>query len=407
MAKVTSKEVENWKRAGIYEIEDGLRFVFKPSGTKSWILRYQLNGVRRDIGLGGYPKTTLAAARSKADICRGLISKGIDPLEEKNKHKQYKRDEKSNAITFKECALSYIEDHRSGWKNAKHAQQWVNTLTTYAFPMIGKKPVKDITTEDVLKILKPIWKDKTETASRVRSRIELVLDAAKAKQLRTGENPALWRGHLDKLLAKPSKVTRVRNHPAMPYAELPAFMAALMKEDSYGALALQLTILTALRSNEVLNAKWNEIDLENKVWIIPAQRMKMNQEHRVPLTDATINILKKLPTDGLYVFQGMREGKPLSGMSMLMVLRRMNMHQYVVHGFRSTFRDWAAETTNFPREVCEQALAHSLSNKTEAAYMRSDLFEKRRKLMGQWAVFVTSPKSGNVVDIGKQSKAKQ
>lgn len=389
MGALTVKLLENLKKPGIYEDGDGLRLVIKPGGTRSWILRYQFQGVRRDVGLGGYPKTALAEARKKANEKRVLISKGIDPVEQKHGEKAAKREARAKARTFEECALEYIEAQRSGWKNAKHAAQWVSTLNTYAFPIIGKKLIGSVSTDDVLEILKPIWSTKPETASRVRSRIELVLDAAKAKRLRSGENPALWRGHLDKLLPKTSKVKAVKHHPAMPWQELPAFMQELAKAPGSAARALELTILTACRTSEVLEATRAEFDLDNRVWVIPADRMKAEQEHRVPLSDVAMKILKQLPPEGEYLFPGMRAGRSLSNVSMLKVLERMQKDKYTVHGFRSTFRDWAAENTNTPRELCEQALAHRIAGKAEAAYFRSDLFEKRRNLMDAWAKYAT------------------
>jgi len=398
MGTLSAKLLENISKPGIYEDGDGLRLVIKAGGTKSWILRYQFQGTRRDVGLGGYPKTSLGEARKKAAEKRGLISKGIDPLEQKHGEKKAKRDAKAKARTFEECALDYIETHRSGWKNAKHSQQWINTLEAYAFPVIGKKVVGSVSTQDVLEILKPIWSTKPETASRVRSRIELVLDAAKAKGLRSGENPALWRGHMDKLLPKSSKVKAVKHHPAMPWQELPAFMQDLAKADGLAAFALKFTILTACRTSEVLEATWDEIDLKARVWIIPADRMKAEQEHRVPLSNAAMEILEQLPREGEYLFPGMKKDKPLSNVSMLKVLERMEKDKYTVHGFRSTFRDWSAENTNTPRELCEQVLAHRIAGKAEAAYFRSDLFEKRRQLMDAWAKYATGqPNTGKVV----------
>ena len=397
MGKLTAKQIENLKKPGPYEDGDGLRLIIKGGGAKSWVLRYQFQNVRRDLGLGGYRKTSLGEARKKASEMHGLISKGIDPLEQKQSEKRAKQEARAKTRTFRDCALEYIEAHRSGWKNTKHAQQWINTLETYAFPVIGKKSIGSVNTEDVLEILKPIWSTKPETASRVRSRIELVLDAAKAKRLRSGENPALWRGHLDKLLPKSTKVKAVKHHPAMPWSELPAFMQDLAKIDGLAARALEFTIFTACRSSEVLGATWNEIDVGNCVWIIPAERMKAEQEHRVPLSDAAMGVFVNLPYERNYLFPGMKKGRPLSNVSMLKVLERMQKDRYTVHGFRSTFRDWAAENTNAPRELCEQALAHRIADKAEAAYFRSDLFEKRRQLMEKWANFATGKSSSGKV----------
>lgn len=389
MQKVTAKEIENYTQPGTYDVGDGLRLVIKTTGTKSWILRYQFEGVRRDMGLGSYPKASLSEARKRATEKRALINQGIDPVKHKESEKRRQDEARAKAKTFQDCALEYIETHRSGWKNAKHTQQWHNTLETYVFPVIGDKLASEIDEADVLEILKPIWSTKTETASRVRSRVELVLDWARANKLRTGENPARWRGHLDMLLPKTSKVHKPEHHAAMPWRDLPMFWEELSLASGFGAKALGFTILTACRTSEVLEARWSEIDLQNKLWIIPALRMKADREHRVPLCDAAIELLKSLPQENDFVFPGMKQGRPLSNLSMLMVMRRMNKGQFTVHGFRSTFRDWAAESANAPRELCEQVLAHKIANKAEAAYFRSDLLESRRKLMDDWARYTT------------------
>ncbi|WP_223511361.1 tyrosine-type recombinase/integrase [Pseudomonas sp. GL-B-19] len=396
MGKLNPKQVENVTEAGTYEDGEGLRLVVKASGKKSWVLRFQLAGKRREMGLGGFPDVTLKEARSKAVDQRKLLQQKIDPLTERDAtrlaQQKAEQAQKAKAITFKSVTLDYIAAHRAGWKNAKHAQQWENTLTTYAFPILENLNTEDVTTEHVLHVLTPIWQSKSETASRVRNRIEMVLDAAKARGLREGENPARWRGHLDKLLPPRSKVKVVVHHPALPWSEIPAFMKEIAKHDDLSYKAMQLTILTACRTNEVLGSTWTEFDLEKKVWRIPPHRMKAAKEHRVPLSDAALSVLKGLAQirSNSYVFPGAREGRPLSNMSMLMALRRMKREDLTMHGFRSTFRDWAAESTNYPREVCEQALAHVRQDKAEAAYFRGDLFEKRRAMMTDWASFINS-----------------
>ncbi|WP_454834189.1 tyrosine-type recombinase/integrase [Pseudomonas lini] len=396
MGKLNPKQVDNVTEAGTYEDGEGLRLVVKASGKKSWVLRFQLAGKRREMGLGGFPDVTLKEARSKAVDQRKLLQQKIDPLTERDAtrlaQQKAEQAQKAKAITFKSVTLDYIAAHRAGWKNAKHAQQWENTLTTYAFPILENLNTEDVTTEHVLQVLTPIWQSKSETASRVRNRIEMVLDAAKARGLREGENPARWRGHLDKLLPPRSKVKVVVHHPALPWAEIPAFMKEIAKHDDLSYKAMQLTILTACRTNEVLGSTWTEFDLEKKVWRIPPHRMKAAKEHRVPLSDAALSVLKGLAQirSDSYVFPGAREGRPLSNMSMLMALRRMKREDLTMHGFRSTFRDWAAESTNYPREVCEQALAHVRQDKAEAAYFRGDLFEKRLAMMRDWASFVNS-----------------
>jgi len=403
MGKLNPKQVENLTDPGTYEDGDGLRLVIKKTGRKYWVMRFQLNGKRRDMSLGAYTDVSLKAARSKTAIHRERISNGIDPIDAANNEREAKQTtaliEAAKQIKFDSVAADYIAAHRPGWKNAKHAQQWENTLNTYASPFIGELSPGEITTEQVLRVLQPIWTVKPETASRVRNRIELVLDAAKARRLREGENPARWRGHLDKLLPKREKVQAVKHHPALPWSELPAFMAKLNKLDKVTFKAMQMTILTACRTSEVLGATWDEVDLEARVWAVPAERMKMRKEHRVPLSDALVELLEQLPRyeDNQHLFPGMKTGKPLSNMAMLMGLRHIKRTDLTMHGFRSTFRDWAGECTPHPRDVCEQALAHSLGNAVEAAYRRGDLFEKRRTLMDDWAHYITSAPTEKVI----------
>lgn len=400
MGKLNTKQIENLSEPGTYEDGDGLRLVVKASGKKSWVLRFQLAGKRREMGLGGFPDVKLKDARSEAVIQRQLLQKKIDPLAERETARlamaKAALAEQAKAITFKSIALDYIAAHRFGWKNAKHAQQWGNTLTTYAYPVLENLNAEDVTTEHVLKVLTPIWQVKPETASRVRNRMEMVLDAAKVRGLREGENPARWRGHLDKLLPPRSKVKTVVHHPALPWVEMPAFMKEIRKHDELSYKAMQLTILTACRTNEVLGATWDEFDLEKGVWKIPPHRMKAAKEHRVPLSQAALDLLNGLIrlSGNSHVFPGAREGKHLSNMSMLMGLRRMGRTDLTMHGFRSTFRDWAAESTQYPREVCELALAHVRQDKVEAAYFRGDLFEKRQGMMSDWAVYVTQSSGG-------------
>jgi len=396
MGKLTPKQIDSYNEPGTYEDGDGLRLVVKAGGKKYWILRFQLAGKRREMGLGPYPDVKLKQARERAIDERRLLQQNIDPLVARAESQaallKAQQDEQAKAITFKSLAIEYIAAHRAGWKNAKHGQQWENTLQTYAYPILEDLSTSEVTTEHVLKVLMPIWQTKSETASRVRNRIEMILDAAKAKGLREGENPARWRGHLDKLLPPRAKVMKVVHHPALPWAEMPAFMAKLNEHDELSYKAMRLTILTACRTNEVLGATWAEMDLANKVWRIPAHRMKAAKEHRVPLSEPALKLLQGLPRikGNPHVFPGAREGKPLSNMSMLMGLRRMKQDDLTMHGFRSTFRDWSAESTQYPREVCEQALAHVRQDKAEAAYFRGDLFEKRRAMMEDWARFVAA-----------------
>lgn len=404
MASLTTKAVEKIIRAGLAGMTndgDGLYLKVGRSGGASWIFRYKIAGKSRDMGLGGSPEVSLANAREKAADARKLSKSGVDPLTHRDEELQRQRLEKeaerlaqdaakAKATPFKDVALDYIAAHRAGWKNDKHVQQWENTLATYAFKVIGDLPTQEVGVEQVLTILKPIWTVKPETASRLRNRIELVLDAAKAKGLRDGENPARWRGHLDKLLPPRLKVRAVKHHSAIPWIELPAFVATLEKAEDLGAKALRFTILTACRTSEVLEATWAEIDLVAGTWTIPASRMKAGKEHRVPLSQAALDLLSALPRvmGNNYLFPGARKGRPLSNMAMLMVLRRMKRSDLTTHGFRSTFRDWASEVTHYPREVCEQALAHAVESSVEAAYRRGDLFGKRQMLMDHWSRYV-------------------
>lgn len=370
----------------------GLFLYVKPSGARSWVLRYQVHGRRRDLGLGAYPDVNLAMARERATEARTLIVNGEDPIAKKHAIKPK---------TFRDAALELIESKRPGWKNAKHAAQWTSTLETYVFPKIGQIQVAKIETSDVISTLTPIWSKKPETANRVRQRIEAVIDYTSALGIRTGDNPARWRGHLDHLLPKPTKVRAVIHHPALPHTGIADFMADLSARTGIATRALGFTILTAARSGETRGMKWGEIDLEKRLWTIPANRMKAGKEHRVPLSDAAIALLGSSGQDTALVFESeARPGNPISDMSMTAVLRRMKRDGITVHGFRSTFRDWAGETTGFPREVIEAALAHGIKDKAEAAYARSDLFAKRRDLMNAWAsVAIEDESSSNVIKI--------
>jgi integrase len=356
------------------------------------MLRYQVQGRRRDLGLGPYPDISLAMARERAAEARTLIASGVDPIAKKQQAKPK---------TFKEAALELIENKRHGWKNAKHAAQWTSTLEADVFPKIGRILVAKIETADVMATLNPIWSVKPETANRIRQRIEAVLDYATALGLRTGDNPARWRGHLDNLLPKPRKVRAIKHHAALPHADIAAFLSDLAERSGIAANALGFTILTAARSGETRGMTWGEVDLDAATWTIPAERMKAAKEHRVPLSKAAIALLGPRRDNNALVFESeAKPGKPISNMSMTAVLRRMKRDTITVHGFRSTFRDWAGETTGFPREVIEAALAHGIKDKAEAAYARSDLFDKRRALMDAWAnVAITNKQESNVVSL--------
>ena len=381
------------KGAGLHA--DGRGLYFQVRGhSRSWILRFMLNGRARYMGLGPFPDVSLADARREAERCRKLLRDGKDPIEARHRHRQAARLEAAKAMTFQDCAERYIEDRKAGWRNAKHSAQWTSTLETYAYPVFGALPVQSIDTGLVTKALRPIWREKPETATRVRQRIEAVLDWATVHNYREGVNPARWRGHLEKVLPRRSKVQAVRHHEAMPYADLPEFFVELSKRDTVSAKALTFTILTAVRSGEVRHAAWSEIDRDAEVWTIPAERTKSGREHRVPLTSEALAILNRLEgqreNQDEFLFPNAR-GNPLSDTAMRKYLQDDMGHKgTTVHGFRSTFRDWAAERTNFPREVAEAALAHVLKDKAEAAYQRGDMLDRRRKLMDAWAKYCVS-----------------
>jgi integrase len=407
-------------KPGMYADGGGLYLQVTKGGT-SWIYRYMLNGRAREMGLGALALYGLQEARAKALQARRLRHQGIDPIDARRVARMSARLDEAKAVTFKQCADAYIKTHRAGWRNAKHAGQWEATLATYANSIIGVLPVQAVDTPLVMKILEQevrdaqsqsmvsLWTAKPETASRLRGRIESILDWAKVRGYREGENPARWRGHLDKLLPARAKVRKVEHHAALPYDKLPDFMATLRAQEGIAARALEFAILTAARTGEVIGARWGEIDMAEKVWTIPARRMKGGKEHRVRLSASTISILEGMESlihtgDGgdeatAFVFPGGKRSEPLSNMAFLMLLRRMKRDDLTVHGFRSTFRDWAAERTRFPAEVAEMALAHAVGDKVEAAYRRGDLFEKRRRLMDDWARYCsTQPKiTANVV----------
>ncbi len=377
----------------------GLNLRIRETGSKSWALRVRIKDKPAELGLGNYPEVTLAAVIEKARQLRQRIKEGHDPRAER------KVAQDADRRTFRAVAEAYITAHRSGWKNAKHAQQWANTLATYAHPTIGSKLVADVTTEDVLRCLTPIWTTKPETASRVRNRIELVLGYAMALGYRErGLNPAAWRGCVDQLLPKRNKVATVVHHEAIDWRYAGDFLKLVRNRPGMSARCLELVLLTACRSGEARLATWDEFDLEAKTWSLPGERMKSGRPHRVPLSDAAVSLLQSLPRfigqDGeplALVFPG-RKDQALSDMSLTAVTRRMGLSA-VPHGLRSTFRDWASEATHFPSEVVEMGLAHAVANQTEAAYRRGDLFDKRRELMAAWASYLTAPAASNVVNL--------
>jgi integrase len=378
IAQLTALDVKRAKRRGLYADGGQLYLQVHSDGNRSWIFRYGAQG-QRHHGLGAVHTVTLAEAREKARERRKLLLEGVDPIAAKKARKAAAQLEAAKSITFAEAAQTYINDHHAAWKNPKNQQQWRNTLATYAYRVIGKLPVAMIDTDLVKRVLQPIWHEKPETASRVRMRIERVLGWATVHGYRSGDNPARWRGHLDHLLPAQGKIAPVKHHAALPYADVPAFIRELRERDGAAAEAFEFLVLTATRTGEVLGATWDELDLKAETWVVPASRMKSAREHRVPLSARAVEILKEQPRDGERIF-------PFSNMAFLQLLKRMG-RDVTAHGFRSSFRDWAAETHEAARDTVEMALAHRVSDKTEAAYRRGDLLAKRRKLMDDWATF--------------------
>jgi integrase len=395
--RLTAQAVLKARKPGLYADGAGLYLRVGRGGAKSWAFRYMRGGIAREMGLGGLIGVSLSDARAKADEHRRSLNNGADPLAEKTARKKEDKLAAAGTRTFERCADAYIEAHSKGWKNAKHAAQWTSTLRTYVYPVLGELPVRTIDRALVIDVLDPIWTTKAETARRVRGRIEAILDFAIARGWRgEGDNPAR-RGPLIKGLSKQPKSKK--HHAALPYAELGGFMVDLRAREGVAAAALELLVLTAARTGEIIGARWPEIDTANRVWTVPGDRMKSGREHRVPLSNAAMAVLKRVRDDGEeFVFPGARKGQGLSNMALLVLLGRMGRGDVTAHGFRSTFRDWAAERTNFPREVAEAALAHVLEDKTEAAYQRGDMLDKRRRLMDGWAEFCAKPApAGRVV----------
>ena len=384
----------------------GLVLQITPNGGRTWLLRVLVGDRRREIGLGGYPDVTLAMARDRAREAKDKIRNGIDPVEERKAAKAALSTAQRRGLTFTDAVERYLEAKLDAFKNPKHRQQWRNTLTQYALPELGPMLVQDIEVQDVVRVLEPIWRDRTETASRLRGRIEAVLSWATVAGHRTGDNPARWKGNLEELLPAPSKVAKVGNHPAVQVDDAPRWFAALRQREGMGARALEFTALTAARSQEVRGARWDEIDLEAALWVIPAERMKMDREHRVPLTPEAVALLKALPrfANNPLVFPAPRGGE-MSAMTLSAAMKRLHQADIdadgsgfidrvskrpaVPHGLRSTFRDWVAERTHFAGDMAEVALAHRVSNSVEAAYRRGDMVEKRRQMMAAWADYLT------------------
>jgi len=399
-ARLTVKEIQRKTTPGLHGDGGGLWLQITKTGVKSWLFRFMVKGKAYGMGLGPLHSVTLAEARHKAANARRLLVEGINPLEERRRLHAQDAATRARTMSFAACSAQYIAAHRAAWKNAKHGEQWSSTLQTYVHPVIGKLPVGDIDTALIVKVFtqrdpkgNPFWESKTETASRVRGRIEAILGWATTSGFRSGDNPARWKGNLENLLANISKRSRVKNHPSLPWQQVDAFMSSLDKREGIAARAVEFAIITACRSNEVRGARWSEIDLDAKIWTIPSSRMKAGREHEVPLSVEALALLKRLHASSELVFPGI-QNQVLSDMSLTQVIRRMVRDGQVwtdrdgrtvtVHGFRSTFRMWAAEATNYPREVAEHALAHQLPDAVERAYQRGTQFAKRIELMRDW-----------------------
>lgn len=390
----SAKGVEAVSKPGYHRCGQGLYLQVSKQGTKSWLYRYKspITQKQREMGLGSLNFVGLAEARQLAISQKRLVIDGKDPIEERKRSRVEQQLSQARNLSFEDVALACITSKSHEWKNAKHAQQWKNTLATYAFPVIGHLPISEITTDLILRILEPIWVTKAETASRVRQRLETIWDYGKARNYVDGENPARLKGHLDKILSKTAKVKRVRHFPALPYNEIGSFVKELRTRSGYSALGLEFLILTAARTGEIIGAKWSEIDLEKAVWTIPSGRMKAGVEHRVPLSSRAVEILESITSNRNpeeYIFSGWKRNTGLSNNAFLALLKKMERSDITTHGFRSCFRDWAAEEAyQFSNETIELALAHTITNKVEAAYRRGDQLERRRELMSEWGNFI-------------------
>jgi integrase len=406
--RLSARKVATETKRGFHADGGGLYLQVSKFDTKSWVFRFTQNKKSREMGLGPLHTVSLTEARDGALTCRKLLRDGIDPIEQRKHLRGQVQAEAVKLMTFRACAEKYVSSHSAGWKSIKHTTQWINSLATYAYPVFGDLPVQAVDTGLVMKVLEPIWFTKTETAGRIRGRIENILGWATVRKYREGENPARWKGHLDTLLPARSKVQKVKHHAALPYDEIGIFIKDLRKQEGISARGLEFLILTAARTGETIGARWDEFDFDKAVWVIPADRMKVDKEHKVPLSSAALEVLTGLKeiAHNDFVFPGMRSNTSLSNMAFLQLLKRMGRHDLTAHGFRSSFRDWAAERTAYPHEVAEMALAHAVGNKVEAAYRRGDLFDKRRKIMDDWAGFCADNvgADGNVVAIRKSRK---
>lgn len=395
--KLTVKKVAGLTEPGRYGDGHGLYLQVANINNRSWLLRYESRGRERWMGLGPVHTFTLEEARERARKARQQLKDGTDPLEARKVARAEAALENAKAMTFEDASRKYFQQHELKWRNQKHRAQFLSTLEQYAFPTLAKLSVAAIDTGLVLKVVEPIWRAKTETANRVRGRIESVLDWATVRGARTGDNPARWRGHLAEVLPARSQIAKVQHHKALPFADVPKFVSELARREGMAARALELLILTAARTSEVIGAQWSEIDLKTKVWTVPASRMKGQKEHRVPLSERAVEILEALPRETDHVFPGGRKDSQISNMAMAQVLKRMDRDDITVHGFRSTFRDWAAERTTYANHIVEMALAHVIGDKVEAAYRRGDLLEMRAQLMKDWAAYCNKPPQDSTV----------
>ncbi|MGG2041161.1 tyrosine-type recombinase/integrase [Burkholderia gladioli] len=405
--RLTALGISKLVDPGYYADGGGLYLQISGSGSRSWIYRFSLAGRAREMGLGSLLSLPLAAARKAAADCRASVKQGIDPIEARQRVRVERASAGSPGVTFRQAAAAFIADRESGWRSDKHIKQWTSTLETYAYPVIGEVDVRDINTEMIVRILQPIWLKKGETARRVRGRVKAILDAETVLGHRSGDNPARYVDHLDRVLPRVKKRNSVRHHPALQWEEMPAFFAALRKRPKRAAQALRLLILTATRTNEVRFARPEEFDLDAKVWTIPGERMKCEVELRVPLCDEAVEIVRRQMQGGAkwgWLFPGYKEGLPLSNMSMLLLLRRMDRTDITVHGFRSTFRDWVADCTDYPDSLAEQALAHTIGSTTVSAYRRRDMLERRRGMMEDWARYCAGD-AGKVVMFDRSASA--
>ena len=404
-AGLTVRRIESERRPGMYGDGHGLYFHVSALGAKSWVFRYTFRGVRHDLGLGSVSLFSLAEARDRAFAARRLIAEGRDPLTERRAARTAAQLDLAKAITFAGCATAYIEAHQAGWRGTKSRRQWETSLASYVLPRLGGLPVGEIDTGLVMRVIDPIWSEKPETASRVRGRIESILDWATTRGYRQGDNPARWRGHLENLLPKKTKIRAVEHHAALGYGEIASFLAVLRQQQGIAARALEFAILTCGRSGEVLGARWDEVDVTQRLWTIPAVRMKGAREHRVPLSDAAMAIVEQMAAlrSSPFVFPGVRQGQPPSKTALFEVLRRMGRGDVTVHGFRSSFRDWVAERTSFAAEIAEMALAHLVGDAVERAYRRSDQFEKRRQVAEAWAAYCNAGPGGQIVPLRRDA----